>query len=156
MSYFMTLLTANPSSHGATYRLLNVANLVGLFLVQHFKEKFKWPRPSQICPALLPPIAVPGHASYPSGHATQAHLMAFCLKEVIGPANKPVVGPTIEALADRITKNRELAGVHYPMDGIAGKALAEAAFNLLMAMPGENGGKSKFAAAIEAAQKECA
>ena len=48
---------------------------------------YKWvtnpnrPRPSQLCPALLPPIDPPGHASYPSGHATETTLVYHILKD---------------------------------------------------------------------------
>ena len=67
----------------------------------HYKAKFNRERPSQVCPALLPPIPVPGHASYPSGHATQAHLMALCVADVVRNA---VLDANLKALAARIAK----------------------------------------------------
>ena len=57
--------------------MLNIASLVALFVSMYYKGKYKRPRPSELCPALLPPIVVPGHASFPSGHATQARLMSL-------------------------------------------------------------------------------
>ena len=66
---FMALLTITPSSHGATYRVLHIANLVGVFGVMYYKDLRKRPRPSHVIPALLPPIPVPGHAAWPSGQA---------------------------------------------------------------------------------------
>jgi hypothetical protein len=59
--------------------VLNAANLVALIVAMNWQRQFNRPRASQLCPALLPPIAVPGHASYPSGHSTQAHLMTLCM-----------------------------------------------------------------------------
>ena len=73
-SDFIAILGVTPQSHPATCRLLHIAELVGIMVSMHFKEVHKRRRPSQVCPALRPPIPLPGHASYPSGHATQAYL----------------------------------------------------------------------------------
>jgi membrane-associated phospholipid phosphatase len=104
------------------------------------------PRPSQICPALMPPIEVPGHASFPSGHATEAHLISLCLAEVMPHAVKtPYIGNTTDPdyanstaltrLAQRIARNREVLGLHYPSDSKAGRALAEGTFKILKECP---------------------
>ena len=98
----------------------------------YFKGKNDRPRPSQLCPALMPPLAVPGHASFPSGHSTQAHLMALCMTDVFGTL--PMAGPMNDdlwTLADRIARNREIAGLHYPSDTKAGVDLATAVHALL-------------------------
>jgi membrane-associated phospholipid phosphatase len=125
ISYFMNLMTTAPASYPKTARVLNAAGQVALFAVMYWKDFYKRPRPSQLCPALLPPIAVPGHASYPSGHSTQAHLMALCMGQVFSgiAAAAPFIGD-LTALADRIARNREIAGLHYPSDSAAGKTLA--------------------------------
>ncbi len=132
MSYFMNLLTIRPTSHPATTRLLHIANLIGLFTVMYFKGQFNRPRPSQLCPALAPPVAVPGHASFPSGHATQSELMALCLADVLPvvarvgpPAAASLWEEDLKALAHRIARNREIAGLHYPSDSHAGRELAK-------------------------------
>ena len=67
----------NSKSAPATHQLVTIANVVGQFVVMHYKMDFKRPRPSQYSPAILPPIEVPGHASFPSGHATEAYLIAL-------------------------------------------------------------------------------
>jgi hypothetical protein len=120
--------------------VLQIANLVALFVVMHFKGLSNRPRPSQICPALLPPIQVPGHASYPSGHATQAHLVAECAKLVLPVLTSPpataaavaaaaattaALSADLDALAGRIARNREIAGLHYRSDTTAGIQLAK-------------------------------
>ena len=117
-----------------------MASLIGHLLAMKSKIYFKRSRPSQLCPALLPPLAVPGHASYPSGHSTQAHLMALCMYDVL--AGTPNANPwpasplspadannwkiDLLALADRIARNREIAGLHYPSDSWGGVQLATA------------------------------
>ena len=124
-SYFMNLMTTRPTAYPGTFRVLNIASLVALFVSMYYKGKYRRPRPSELCPALLPPIVVPGHASFPSGHSTQAHLMAFCMGDVfINLAQHQPMLDDLGVLADRIARNREIAGLHYPSDSQAGVALA--------------------------------
>ena len=129
-SYFMALLTMTPTTHPGTYRIINLASIVGMFTVLHFKNGIEGrykprPRPSQVCPALSPPVPVPGHPSYPSGHSTEAHLVTLCLEDVLKKHKKYAsVTADLQALADRIARNREIAGLHYPSDSCAGKKLA--------------------------------
>ena len=129
---FLTVLTARPGSHPKTFRVLNIASLIASFAALYFKDKYEVPRPSQICPALLPPITVPGHASWPSGHATQAHFMANCMLKVFAAtgtgmttADQNVLNTDLAVLAASIARNREIAGLHYPGDSDGGARLAE-------------------------------
>jgi UDP-N-acetylmuramoylalanine-D-glutamate ligase len=89
---------------------------------------------------LLPPIVVPGHASFPSGHSTQTHLMVLCMNDVLTGATQPAANVTamvddFATLAHRIARNREIAGLHYPSDSKAGKDLAAAILPLLHNLP---------------------
>ncbi len=126
ISYFLNLLTANPGAYPQTTKVLTIASQIGTFVAMYFKGQYKRPRASQLCPALLPPIQVPGHASFPSGHSTQAHLMALCMGDVLRDCHWAVDNVTDDlwTLADRIARNREIAGLHYPSDTAAGKAIA--------------------------------
>jgi hypothetical protein len=105
-------------------------------------------RPSTICPALFPPISVPAHPSWPSGHATQSRLafavLRFALTDTVthkGKTYGPVPGdhaPIVEALevlANRIARNREIAGVHFPSDSAAGKNLGDQLLDVLKTCP---------------------
>jgi hypothetical protein len=163
ISYFMTVLGGRPSTHPASCLVFNSANLVATMVVMHFKGIHDRPRPSQVFPALLPPIEVPGHASYPSGHATQAHLFAHCAKEMLTPlqpegaaAVHPEgekvetperIGVVLNTLARRIARNREIAGLHYASDSAAGEHLATKIFNSLRRI-------DKFKAAMDLARSE--
>ena len=121
---FMAALGITSGSYPATCRLLYAAEMIGGLVAMHFKAVHKRPRPSHLCPALLPPIPVPGHASYPSGHATQAHLMALFAAEAMPAASKADVAFVLAALARRIGRNREIAGLHFASDTKAGEVLA--------------------------------
>jgi membrane-associated phospholipid phosphatase len=112
----------------------------------HYKRLFNRARASMYSPALLPPITVPGHASYPSGHATEAYLMAHCLEKVMPAAARlpppqqpsspppapPVYRSPLMLMAQRIARNREVLGLHFPSDSEAGRHLAHQSFRLLM------------------------
>jgi hypothetical protein len=102
---------------------------VAQFQVVFYKNQFQRPRPSQLSPNLMPPIEVPGHAAFPSGHATEAYMLANTLKEIFARATSATIVPSLpdplERLADRIARNREILGLHYRSDSEAGKDLAE-------------------------------
>ena len=129
---FMALLAITPGSHPNTYRVLHIASLIGSYAALYYKGLYQRPRPSQLCPALLPPIPMPGHASWPSGHATQAWLKALCIEHVLKGAQSgtltqsdlDAVSSNLRTLAIRVGRNREIAGLHYPTDSDAGRKLA--------------------------------
>jgi membrane-associated phospholipid phosphatase len=133
LDYFAGILTFNRSSHPATAYLCTAALQAGSFLATHFKRRFDRPRPSRLSPALMPPTDPPGHPAYPSGHATQAHLIAWLLEEVlpVAVAVPPAPHRPLRRLASRIARNREVIGVHYPSDSRIGETLAERAWPLL-------------------------
>jgi hypothetical protein len=91
--------------------------------IMHFKHDWKYPRPSQVDPAISPMIACPNHPAYPSGHSTQAHLIALVVGRISG---RDDVRDVLRKKADRIAENREYAGLHYPSDSACGAILAQA------------------------------
>jgi hypothetical protein len=134
IDYFIAAMSISPRSHPATCRLLFVGSLIGAYVSMHFKGLHQRRRPSQRAPALSPPIEMPGHASYPSGHATQARLMARCVEAALPPGPDHIraqLGEVLDTLAARIARNREIAGLHFPSDTFAGSKLADDAFNIL-------------------------
>jgi hypothetical protein len=109
---FLQLLMIDANTHPYTFLLMKLAARVGETLMVHFKRKYNRPRPSQVCPTLYPPVPVPGHGSYPAGHALLAQLTSECLKELV-PA---VTYSPLDELARRIGENRVIAGLHYQSD----------------------------------------
>jgi membrane-associated phospholipid phosphatase len=148
---YMEALAMNPGSHPQTFRILHIASLLASYAALYYKHVFRRPRPSWECPALLPPIPVPGHSAYPSGHATQAHLMTACMEHVLAivtpalpSAETTAVAETLKALARRVARNREIAGLHYPSDSAAGAALAAAVFAELSKHTGTGQSESDY------------
>ena len=144
-AYFRGILMCNSSSAPATHALVQIANHIGQFQVMHYKKHFNRSRPSQYSPHLLTPIDVPGHAAYPSGHATESFLIALCLERVMPPAASTPVGfapappppplpgiSPLQQMAMRIARNREVIGLHFPSDSKAGRLLAIETFNILL------------------------
>jgi len=85
--------------------------------------------------------------------APQAHLIAACLKvplqQSLSAAAFAAISSGLDVLADRIARNRELAGLHYPSDTAAGVALAGEMMQLLQNL-------ATFQAAVTIAQNEWA
>lgn len=121
LDYFTGLFGFAPASHPRTFDLAWAALRVGQFMAMRLKRRYDRPRPSMVCPSLLPPIDPPPHSSYPSGHAAEAHLVALCLSAVM-PAEAKV---PLRAMAERIARNREVIGLHYRSDSVAGVDLAK-------------------------------
>ena len=97
--YFRELLSFSPGSHPKTSRIVTIAMQIAQFQALWHKAYWNRPRPSQLYPVLLPPIDVPAHAAYPSGHATEAHLLALVLEEILPDEVK-----TLTAAGDRETE----------------------------------------------------
>ena len=106
------------------------------------KEHFARPRPPQHSADVKPILDFSSNDSYPSGHATVAHLYATLLARMF-----PEKSHELFARADQYAYNRVVAGVHYPSDVHAGQiAAAVIASNLLR--------DSRFLADLDRATEE--
>ena len=75
-------------------------------------------------PQVQPIITTPGHGTYPMGHGAQAFATVHALGALleIGAEHPTVTGSCIRQ-ARRISINRVVAGVHFPVDAAAGQML---------------------------------
>jgi hypothetical protein len=116
--------------------LLQLAADVTTPLLMSLKHQASERRPVERNSRVFPIIATPGHGSLPSGHATMAALYAELLATLLYQ-NDPERCGQLERLARRIAFNRVVAGVHFPMDSVAGHALGRCiALNLISAAHG--------------------
>jgi hypothetical protein len=118
---FMQLLTMTQNSHPATFFAMKVAARVGEVVMMRLKRQFNRPRPTQYYPALYPPLPVPGHSSYPAGHAVIANLTAKVLIEITTATSGSTAGTSpyeksLLKLAEDIGLNRVIAGFHFRSD----------------------------------------
>ena len=164
ISKFLHLISATALTHPATARMLIVADAVTALITMHYKYYFNRPRPTQVVPGFMSPIQHGGHASFPSGHSTQAHVFAALLTKVVpsclgdpDPTNeapkRTTIGKALGVLAHRIARNREIAGLHYPSDSRAGVVLAEAITEKILLDPTY---LPKFKCLVDAATHEWA
>src|SRR5262249_30387436 len=122
LKYFLGMLMVDSSSAPATYKLMRVGRRIGEVVVMCLKDHFREPRPSQVCPAIVPMVDPPIPPSFPAGHALQSHLIALLIRL----AGRPFVqSDLLFRLADRIAQNRIVAGLHYELDNQAGVTAAE-------------------------------
>lgn len=77
-------------------------------------------RPWMIDPQINRCLEPPKTASYPSGHSTGSRLWANILGDIFPERKEEFI-----AKADQIGLNREIAGVHYHSDTLAGRKLGD-------------------------------
>jgi acid phosphatase (class A) len=153
IGYFLGMLMIDPGRMPATNLLIRVARRLGEHIVMCLKGEFRCPRPSQICPAIVPMIDPPATPSFPSGHSLQAWLIARCL-EATGTPVQPI--HLVRDLANRIGENRIIAGLHYRHDHLIGQAVAEWIFNKLLSPMLVSTAPSPFKKLVAAATTEMA
>ena len=133
-AYFRGALGYSVPSHPCTNYLVQGAMRVAELAAMYYKNLFQRARPWQLWPELMPPVAVPGHASFPSAHATQSTTIARVLQAVAAGAVPSVVDIT-NRLDQRIARGREVLGLHYPSDSAAGRLLAAEVATVYLACP---------------------
>ena len=128
----------DPARHPKTYLLIRVARRIGELVTMILKNEpdpvgrpgYRFPRPSQFCPAIVPMIDPPVTPSFPAGHALEATLIALALKDAWATAlaGQQSRRDMLDYLAFRIGENRIIAGLHFPSDIRAGNAVAVALY----------------------------
>ena len=98
---------------GSTYLLMGVKNF------------YRRPRPNKLAKKLgiefdFVDLSSAKTPSFPSGHATQSHLLAYILSDMF-PKHKD----SFEKMAKDISMSRMMAKVHYPSDIEWGEKMAE-------------------------------
>ena len=93
----------------------------------------------QTCALPISMITTPGHGSFPSGHGTEIFAAVTVLKALLGLTDTSLTGLQLDRLAARIATNRVIAGVHFPVDSVAGRLLGHqlAAFFLSASSEGK-------------------
>jgi hypothetical protein len=117
-------LRADRTPH--TLALLTVALQWAIAVELRFKHWLGCARPMEWSPQVQPCITTPGHGSFPMGHAVQAFLVASLLQTLTGARSNDAWGMQLSRTAFRISVNRVVAGLHFPVDLVAGLVLGQA------------------------------
>lgn len=108
-----------PVPGSALYDYLEAVSREAEWFVLREKDRYDRARPSQLRASLSPVIPIPGHAAYPSVHATQMYAVTRAMAFLV-----PECSDEYRSEAFRVATRREIAGVHYASDTQAGQRLA--------------------------------
>lgn len=120
-AFWASIVGLTAHRHKYTLELLTLAMSLATHVEMRFKHAFACPRPVDLSPQIQPMIPTPGHASWPSGHATESYMTCAVLQALIPHGDK--YREQLERLAARIAVNRTVAGLHYPVDSAVGRLL---------------------------------
>jgi len=111
-------LDNNPPRVARAYALVGSAMFDAFIASQDGKFTYWYIRPHQLDPGIIPLFPVPNFPSFPSNHATFSAARAEVLAYLF-----PVHADFIRAVGAEAGDSRIWAGIHYPMDNLAGKEL---------------------------------
>jgi hypothetical protein len=124
IAFWSSVVNLNPWRAKWTLELIDVALRLANHVEMRFKHALASLRPHELSPQIQPMIQTPGHSAYPSGHGTEAHLIAYLLCELVPPQTTiNMLREQLMRQAARIAINRTVAGVHFPVDSAAGQHL---------------------------------
>jgi len=156
-AFWSSIVYLHPDRTKRTFELLNIVLQFCVYVEMRLKQALACWRPVEYSALVQPIITTPGHGSFPSGHATQAYAVAHVLKALLGlePNYKGVV-EQLDRQAARIATNRVIAGVHFPVDNMAGRMLGTALGEYIVGRCSGQGafpGRTFVASAIDSAPK---
>ncbi|MEY2394626.1 MAG: hypothetical protein QOF94_971, partial [Acidobacteriaceae bacterium] len=112
---FEDKLDQNPPRVARAYALIASVLFDAFIASQDGKFTYWYIRPHQLDPAIVPIFPVPNFPSYPSNHSTfsaaRSEMMAYLF---------PAHADFIRAVGKEAGDSRIWAGIHYPMDNVAG------------------------------------
>jgi hypothetical protein len=127
-AFWASVLHLHPDHKKWTIELIDVALNLANLAEMRFKHALVCRRPIEYSPQVQPIILTPSHGTLPSGHSTEAHMIARLLIELRGAAGKAdaasqLLREQLMRQAARVAINRTVAGVHFPIDSMAGQTL---------------------------------
>ncbi len=127
--FLASIAFLDPARTPFTLELMSAALRFTNYCGMRMKYGIAAKRPIEYSPQVQPIIMTPTHGSLPSGHATEAFITARLLWKLMRGADAKqysqdgVWGEMFMRLAARIATNRTIAGVHFPVDSVAGAVL---------------------------------
>jgi membrane-associated phospholipid phosphatase len=120
-AFWSSVVNLHPERTKKTVELLDAALRFANAVEMRIKHALACWRPHELSSQVQPVILTPGHGAFPSGHSTENHMIARILWELYG--REPHIGEQLMRQAARISVNRTVAGVHFPIDTAAGQVL---------------------------------
>ena len=142
MGYFASIANLHVERTPKTLRLIALAQHFAYLVGMQFKHALACPRPVEYSAFIQPMVETPAHASLPAGHAVESFMAAGVIEALV-PGFTPGSSPSValRRLAHRIAQNRVIAGLHFPIDCVAGEVLGQALAEYFVALC-RNGGQT--------------
>ena len=118
---FEAKLDRNPPRATRAYALIAAVLFDAFIASQDGKFTYWYIRPHQLDPGIVPLFPVPNFPSYPSNHSTFSAARSEILAYVF-----PLQAEFIRAVGKEGGDSRIWAGIHFPMDNVAGAQLGRA------------------------------
>jgi hypothetical protein len=125
-AFWSSIVYLHPDRRRWTLELLDMALRLANFVEHRLKQAHASRRPIEHSPQIQPIILTPGHSAFPSGHGTEAFMIAYILwrlQTTVAPAKNVLWLEELMRQAARVAINRTVAGVHFPVDSAAGQLL---------------------------------
>ncbi|WP_271590677.1 phosphatase PAP2 family protein [Bradyrhizobium sp. CCBAU 53415] len=123
-AFWSSIVYLHPDRTRRTFELINMVLQFCVYVEMRFKHALACWRPVEYNAQVQPMITTPGHGTFPMGHATQTYAVAQVLKALLNLAPRyPTVIEQLDRQAARIATNRVVAGLHFPVDSMAGRML---------------------------------
>ena len=82
-AFWSSIVYMHPERTKRTFELINILLQFCVYVEMRFKHALACWRPVEYNAQVQPMITTPGHGTFPSGHATQAHAVAHVLKALL-------------------------------------------------------------------------
>ena len=128
-AFWSSIVYLHPERTKRTLELVNMVLQFCVYVEMRFKHALGCYRPVEYNAQVQPMITTPGHGSFPMGHGTQTYAVCYVLRQLLQLDAQPRLQWVIDQLdrvSARITTNRVIAGVHFPVDSMAGRMLGVA------------------------------
>ncbi|UUX50824.1 phosphatase PAP2 family protein [Nisaea acidiphila] len=146
LEFFAGIGFLHPERTRWTLELLGALLSACFAIEMRIKHSLACRRPVELSAQINPMLQTPGHGTFPSGHATEAFMVAYVLAELTKAMDEQLSKQIAETdgeeeeasfrpkriwrqqllrQAARISVNRVIAGVHYPVDSAAGQVLGK-------------------------------
>jgi membrane-associated phospholipid phosphatase len=130
-------LDRNPPRAARVYALIGAVQFDAFIASQDGKFTYWYIRPPQLDPAIVPLFPVPNFPSYPSNHSTFSAAKSEMLAYLF-----PDHADFIRAVGKEAGDSRIWAGIHYPMDNVAGVELGKSVAQLFLAWAQSDGSQN--------------
>src|SRR5437867_1417112 len=131
---FEDKLDQNPPRVARAYALIASVLFDAFIASQDGKFTYWYLRPHQVDAGIVPLFPIPNFPSYPSNHSTFSAARSEVLAYLF-----PAHADFIRAIGAEAGESRIWAGIHYPMDNVAGKQLGKSVANVFISWAQNDG-----------------